>query len=166
MKLMDSIRHYLEGLETRERRMVLVGAAAIGLTILYLAILEPMMLYRQNLAREVSGQRELVSWLRGAADELGPQTGAGREAVPAGSLLATVDAEAKRSELGRSLKRISQDAGNSIRVRLEGSSFDSLLLWLEGLEQRYGIRPTDITVERTDAAGLVDATLTLEGPAA
>lgn len=166
MKLMDDIRHYLDGLEPRERHMLLTGVAAIALTLAYLVIIEPMQMYRQNLASQVAGMRETVSWMRGAAEQLGPQRGPQRETVAAGSLLATVDAAAKRSELGRSLKRITQDAGNSVRVRLEGASFDSLLLWLEGLEQRYGIRPSDVSVERTDATGQVNATLTLEGPSA
>lgn len=164
MKFMDDIRHYLDGLEPRERNMLLTGAAAIALTLVYLAIIEPMQLYHRNLASQVSGQRETVSWMRGVAERLGPQRGPQRETIAAGSLLATVDAAAKRSELGRSLQRITQDAGNSVRVRLEGASFDSLLLWLEGLDQRYGILPSDVSVERADAAGQVNATLTLEGP--
>ena len=166
MKYMDTIRHYLDGLESRERLMLIIGATAVGLTILYLAIIEPMMLYRDNLAQRVDSQRRTVSWRRGAAEAYGPQTGSQRETVAAGSLLATVDAAAKRSELGRSLQRITQDAGNSVRVRLESASFDSLLLWLEGLEERYGIRAADVSVERSEGAGKVDATLTLEGPSA
>lgn len=166
MKIMDSIRHYLDGLEARERLMVLIGAGAVALTILYLGIIEPMMLYRDNLAQRVENQRRTVSWMRGAAESYGLQTGSQRETVVPGSLLATVDAAAKRSELGRSLQRITQDAGNSVRVRLESASFDSLLLWLEGLEARYGIRPADVSVERSEGAGKVDATLTLEGPSA
>ncbi|MDX1454032.1 MAG: type II secretion system protein M [Gammaproteobacteria bacterium] len=163
-QLFASARDYIDSLQGRERILFFAGSTAVALTLAFLLVIEPMLLYQQRLHDSVERQRELVSWMRGAAEVLGTQQGTSREAIPPGGLLAVVDGAAKRSQLGNSLQRLSQDGDNTVRILLEDAPFDSLLLWLDGLQQRFGISVDSADIERAAGDGLVNATLTLSGP--
>lgn len=163
-QLLTAARDYIDSLQGRERILFFAGSTALLLTLVFLVVVEPMLLYQQRLHDSVDRQRELVSWMRGAAEVLGTQEGRSRESIPSGGLLAVVDSAAKRSQLGGSLQRLSQDGDNTVRILLENAPYDSLLLWLDGLQQRFGISLDSADIERAEGNGLVNATLTLSGP--
>lgn len=161
--MIEQLRQYLNGLEQRERYMLLTGASAVAITLLYLVLIEPLLLYRDELETRVARQRDTVAWMQGAVGQLAGQrsTAPANGKVDTGSLLTLVDTSARNAALGRVMQRVQQDGDAAVRVRFENASFDALLLWLGELQQRYGVSIDDITVERADETGRVDASITL-----
>jgi type II secretory pathway component PulM len=51
-----------------------------------------------------------------------------------------------------------------VRVQLEAAPFDSMISWLETLDRRFGLAIESITVDRTSAPGLVNASITFSQP--
>lgn len=163
MKWLDSARDRYQALETRERRFLVAAVVAIMVTILYLAVIEPLFEYRGRLESGIQNQREQVAWMRGAVEVLrqrGPVTQP-RARNSNGSLLALADSSARSAGLSQPLKRIQQDGNDAVRVRLESASFDQLILWLDQLERRHGVIASEMSVDRADREGLVNASLTL-----
>ncbi|MBW3566649.1 MAG: type II secretion system protein M [Proteobacteria bacterium] len=161
MNALNELRQRFETLDVRERRFLVAGAIVVLLSIVFLAIVQPLRSYHANLENRVAAEREQVAWMRGAVDvlqERGPRQPATDRS---GSLLATADASARDAGLAQALRRIQQDGEDAVRVRLESASFDSVIVWLENLEERYGIVPSEMTVERIDAPGMINASLTL-----
>lgn len=161
--MIEQLMQYWRELEQRERQMLLLGGITIGLTLVYLLAIEPLQQYHAALETSVERKRERVAWMQAAAQELAklqPASSASRN-IDTGSLLTLVDSSARSSLLANSLKRVQQDGDAAVRVRFEAAGFDDLLLWIGNLEQQYGVRVDDITLERADAPGRVDASITL-----
>ena len=62
----------------------------------------------------------------------------------------------------QALKRVEPEGSNSVRVWLEGAPFDVLIKWLGTLSTQHGVDADTVTLERIEAAGLVNARLMLE----
>lgn len=163
MAMLETLRNRLQAMEPRERMMLIVGIIAVVITVLYLAVIEPLANYRAQLESGVQARRELVSWMRGASSAIRAR---GPAAAPApasdGSLLAMADSSARAAGMSGALRRIQQDGSDAVRMRFEGASFDTMIGWLDGLEKRHGIAVREMTVDRAEGAGLVNASLTLE----
>lgn len=162
MKVLDEIRQRFEALETRERQFLAGGAIVLAVIVFFLAVIQPLVQYRERAAEDVAAERALVAWMRGAAEvlrERGPAASANVDT--SGSLLALADSSARAAGLANALNRIQQEGDESVRVRLESANFDSLIRWLGELQARYGVSASEMTVDRAGAPGLVDASITL-----
>ena len=158
----EQLLRYWSGLELRERYMAMLGGAVVALFLVYMIAVQPMIDYRHNLSSQLERKRATVAWMHGAAEQLSKQ--AGRTAiqnVDTGSLLTLVDTSARNAMLGNALKRVQQSGEAAVRVRFESASFDDLLLWLGNLQQQFGVNVSDITLERGEESGRVDASITL-----
>lgn len=161
MNALQEMRQRFDALEVRERRFLVAGALVVLLSIVFLAVVQPLRTYHANLESRVTAERELVAWMRSAANVLqqrGPQQ---QPAAQSGSLLTVTDSSARDIGLAQSLRRIQQEGDDAVRVRLESASFDTVVVWLENLQQRHGVVASEMTVERLDAPGLINASVTL-----
>ncbi len=161
----EQVIEYWQGLQPRERIALLVGGVALLFALFYFTLWLPLMDARMEMQREVQQQRELLHWMREAANEAKALRGStGRREAAKGlggqSLLSLVDQSAKQQGLGNGMKRVEPDGGE-VRVWFEGVAFDRLVGWLQKLIRENGIRVISVVVERDDAAGMVDARLRL-----
>jgi type II secretory pathway component PulM len=51
-----------------------------------------------------------------------------------------------------------------VRVQVEGAPFDAMVTWLDTLDRRYGLAIESITVDRTPAPGMVNASISFTAP--
>ena len=77
------------------------------------------------------------------------------------SLLALADASAREAGLGAALTRAEPVDGARVNVWLERANFDQLAGWLEVLACRYGVGVEELSIERVEGVGLVDARVAL-----
>jgi len=157
----ERARAWWATLADRERRVVAVGGAALGLIVLYLAVWEPLTGARHRrevdlqAARAMAVQLESLALLapRGASNV--PQAGAGQ------SLLAIIDSTRKTSAVTKPPSRLQPEGDTIVRIWLEDVPFDGLVRWLGELHARYGVRVDTADIERESGPGLVNARLTL-----
>ena len=150
---------WFENLSIRDRRALLVVAVfLLGVTV-YFAIWEPLHSGYQRSQKLVQERRELVSWMRGAAQEA-RALGASRSLAPASppgrSLLATIDATVAGARLRGAVKRIEPDGTTRVRVWLEQAEFDQVLRWMGELQSRHRVNVLDMRAEPEGAAGRVN----------
>ncbi len=165
MRGREQLTEYWDGLQPRERIMLLFGGVAVLLALLYFLLWQPVMNARMQMQQEVQQQRVLLQWMKDAASEaklLRGVSGQSGKAKGLGgqSLLSLVDESAKKQGLGGAMKRVEPD-GKQVRIWFEGAGFDQLIGWLEKISKENGVRVVSATVERADVAGLVDARLRL-----
>lgn len=159
------MKDWLETLESRERMMLAAGAVLLVLLLLYVLVWAPFSSGYRSLKENVSGQRDTVVWMQESAQkirQLKSRSGAASKGLGGRSLLAVTDSTARAGGLGAALKRVEPEGGNSVRVWLEGAPFDILVKWLGTLSMRHGVDADTVTLERSAAAGLVNARLTLQ----
>lgn len=161
------MRDWLESLEQRERLLVVGGAAALLLMFVYLAIFAPLYEKHEQLLLSVTAQRDTVQWMQQSGErarQLQRKAGGSSKSLDGSSLLSVSDRTARTAGLGSQLKRIEPEGKNSVRVWLEGASFDILIGWLTDLSKRHGVDINSISIDRTPVAGQVDARITLQAP--
>lgn len=158
------MREWWDALATRERLILGAGAALTALLLLWALLWQPLVSEVRRMETEVAAQRENLRWMQAAAAELQQLRGSGAPAagLAGRSLLGVADQSARSAGLGTGLKRIEPDGADAVRVRLEGVSFDTVVLWLDGLARQSGVTANSVTVERTEAPGLVNVRLTLQ----
>lgn len=162
------MKEWLAGLEPRERMLVYAAAAVVGVILVYAIFIQPLYSKYDQLVDSVDQQRETVQWMQQNAVTIRQLKGAGPAAgqgLAGRSLLSVADSEARSARLGPALKRVEPEGSDAVRVWLDGASFDELVGWLDVMSSRYGADVDTITLERAEAAGLVNARLTLRAVA-
>jgi len=151
-------------LQPRERRLVGGGGVLLALLALYTLVWEPYASEREALEQRVAAQRELLTWMEQAAQEVRALRGSAAPVADTSgqSLLALVDSTAKAQGLGKTVTRVQPEGTGSVRVWLEQAPFDRMLVWLDTLTGKYGIRVGGVVAERTDTPGLANARVVLE----
>ena len=162
------MKAWLESLAARERIMVIVGATALVLFLLYALIWSPVRSGYLDLQESVAVKRDTAVWMQESAQRLA-QLKRSRGPVARGlggqSLLALADKTARSDGLADALKRVEPEGSNNVKVWLEGASFDVVISWLGSLSNKYGINVDTVTLERvSEMAGRVNARLTLQAP--
>ena len=162
------MKDWFNGLGSRERLLLISGAAVLGVFLLYALIFSPMHTSYETLKTRVVAQRDTNSWMKQSAQllqQLKSSRGPAAQGLGGKSLLAMADSTARSNALGPFLKRVEPEGRKNVRVWLEGASFDQMVKWLGQLSSAYGIGIDSITMERSsDTAGRVNARLTLQAP--
>ncbi len=164
------MKEWWSGLQVSERRILIIGAVALGLILPYFGIWQPMKNDVAELEKQVQEQQAVKRWMQQSSAEVQQLRGAGNSnsvrPQDGRSLLAVVDQTAKRSGLGPGLKRLEPEGQASVKVWLEQVAFDQMVAWLTSLEQKNGLAVDTITIDRQDMDGRVNARMTLEAPGA
>jgi general secretion pathway protein M len=74
-----------------------------------------------------------------------------------------VDQTARTAGLGAALKQITPQGDDKLSARLDVVEFDKLLPWLGALEREYPMTLINLSVDRTETPGLVNARVILQG---
>lgn len=159
------IAAWWNGLAAQERRVLAVGGAVAALLLLWALLWHPLVQRRAELEREVERQREELAFVRTGATEIARRHATGVQAggQRAGkSLLALADATARSGGLGDALKRVEPAGAKTVKVAFESARFDALAGWIEALAGSYGVEATELSVDRADGIGIVNARVTLQ----
>lgn len=156
---MNSLLTWYRARSQREQRLLLLGVIVVPLILLIFGLVNLQIRVASAEARLIQRRQDLA-WLQVAVPQLVAENQrSGRSGGQNETLLVTADRVARETGI---LLIASEPAGNgTLRVRAERAPFDSLVLCLGQLAQRYGIRIDNASIDATDADGLVNATLVL-----
>jgi general secretion pathway protein M len=160
---MNKLRNWYAGLQEREQRTVAIGAIFLALTILIGGILMPLQSAVSRAVKETDTRREDLAWMRVNAPEVrafGDQVPADTGEAP----VALVDRVAREAGLASALRGTQPNPAGGVRVQLEAAPFDTMIAWLDTLDRRHGLSIESITVDRTPAPGMVNASVSFSQP--
>ncbi|OWL86155.1 type II secretion system protein GspM [Halopseudomonas aestusnigri] len=153
------------GLAPRERRILVLGAVALGLILAWVAVWEPLLQGRSALRSDVARLSAEAVWMEQVADDVRRRARLEQRApaLPGagGSVLTLIEVSANAAGLRSALTRV-QPEGEGARLIMDAVGFDALMGWLAELEQRQGLRVSELMIEGQHAAGQVSARLLLE----
>ncbi|MFV2055376.1 MAG: type II secretion system protein GspM [Thiohalomonadales bacterium] len=159
------MKDWYENLQQKEKRMLMFGGIALGLMLIYLLLWEPLAENYKSAKKNSEKYEKLVAWMEQHAAEvrvlratMAPSAGRGNQ-----SILGVVDKTAKQIKLSKNLKQVRPDGNNKARVRLEDAPFDTVIRWLELLQQQQGITLVSSSIQKQGTNGLVNARLVFEG---
>jgi len=163
---MNAVREWLDRLAPRERNLVYLAAALLGVAFLYLALVLPITTGARHRAARIEQKTSDLAWMRQMAPQVMAAASAGAAGAGSESLVVLVDRTGREAGLGGSIRDQSPEGERGLRLQLQGAPFDVLVAWLASLQQQYGVRVEVATISAAGAAGLVNASLTLTHGAA
>lgn len=154
------ISEWLRSLRERERRFVIIGAAAAAV-LLVLAIIVPLNHSVAQAHQRIERKRDDLAWMRSVQPQLAAAPVQASAPVTQESLVVVVDRAAREAGLGGALTSSEPNGQGGLRVRLEKAQFDILIGWLARLSEQNGIRVESATVDSAGAPGVVNAGIVL-----
>ncbi|QJD57629.1 type II secretion system protein M [Pseudomonas sp. gcc21] len=152
------------GLVPREQRIVLAGLVALVVLFLWLGVWEPLASNRAELRSEVSALSTDLAWMQQVSDQVrrrGAQQRGQPSAGAGGSVLTLIEVSANAAGIKQALGRV-QPEGSGARLSFEEVGFDSLVGWLNDLENRHGLQISQLAVDVSSSPGMVSARLMVE----
>jgi general secretion pathway protein M len=146
-------------LNQRERLALQVLGVFLGLLFFYFGIWRPIDSYRAEAEREYQSQAELYEWMQ-VNESLARQ----RQGIPeqnsvasvdSSSILATVDNTAQLHNI--MLQRYEPSQDNGVRIWLENTSFNDLIVWLNELHTEKGISIQELSIQKEANEGFVNS---------
>ncbi len=160
MNALDSLRNWYDTLQARERVMVVITAVVVAITLFYIALWEPV---RNGLQQELKKQQSLqtnLAWMQQAAQQVRSLRASGANAQNRdidSPVSLTLEKTAASSGIKSRIGKLESTGKDKARVRLDNVDFNQMMLWLNTLQNTYGISADSITIDATDKPGLVNA---------
>ena len=158
------IQQWWHNLAVREQRIVAISGTVLGLVLCYQLIISPIHRGLANMRTTVKQDQELSLWMKDTAAAIQQQQNGSISGSMIGSetLLTTTAQSVKNSPISSNLSSIEQNANNTLDVKFAQVSFDALTQWLVVIRQQYGIQTKQLSINRLNDQGLVQANLVLE----
>jgi len=154
------MKQWWQNLTQREQRLVMAGAALIGLTLLWQLVWKPLVGQQQFLQDELATAQQINTTLQ--QRHTTQQGSASAAPDTSGNLHSTVTSTLKQYQLdGRGVSSEEKDE-HTVRLKLEAKPFDQLVQFLSTMERQHAAHASSMTLTPTKDAGLVDAEITLE----
>ncbi|MBF0424390.1 MAG: type II secretion system protein M [Magnetococcales bacterium] len=148
----------------RERTMVIGGGAVMSCLLFFALVWLPVQERFQELSQTVESRSSSLRWMEQAAREvarLKSQTGIKTPLEKGESLLSLADRSVRSHGLAPVLRRVEPEGQDKVRLWFEQAAFQSLLVWLETLHDRYGVEVVNASIEKGRDPGLVNTQLVL-----
>lgn len=159
-----AFRHY-DNLAPREKTYLQVMVVSLVLAFLYFVVWLPSHQYKVDSHKGLDSARQTLVFVKEniavaksvAASNQVAQTGQ----IDPQTMVSKVSALGKKR--GIELKRFEPSGDNRIRIWIEDMPFNAMVQWLQELEKQHGLKVAELSLDRDDKAGLVNARL-LIGP--
>ena len=148
---MNQLLASLSRFNRREQTILLVGAIAILLYVLWVALLAPLQHKRDRLMEtNVATEQSLgkVKLLARQLENISQQSGHVGENI-------TGLINSSLSENGLSLSGLQPGAGGEVRVRIDKANSDAMMQWLYDLETKHHIAIHDLSITSSNDPGQV-----------
>lgn len=146
------------GLQPRERAIVVVGAVAAAIIVLWGFVLKPLGDMAAELRTSVELKQQLLADVA-RVEATAPGAVAANLQGTGQTLLVVVSNTAAAHGLGQ--PRTRQNGPSGIDVTLQGAPFDSLVAWLITLHDTYGVDVETASFNSAREPGLVNGQVLL-----
>ena len=157
------MREWINGLEARERMFLQWGGVITVGMMVYLLIVEPLGHGVTQNEKRIAGQRQQIEKLDKIIAEykaIGPVLN--RKDKNKASILSIIDQTSSRLGLKASMKRLTPDGKDKVRIRMEQAGFDKVMSWLAMLSKEHQINTEALSLRpNEDDQGVVSGNLTL-----
>lgn len=147
--------------EPRERLALSVLGVALGVTLVWMVLVQPLLAFHADARRDYLQQTRLLNWMEDNAPAIRQRQGQARpRPAAAGDWVAQLSRSATNG--GVILRGFNPEGDNAVRIQIEGQPFDNVMIWLQYLEQEQGIVVSMAEFSATSNPGLINLRATLK----
>lgn len=155
------ITSYWNNLNDRERLLaVIAGLLGLGY-LLYLLVFSPLDKALTNRKQDLLEKKETLTWLQ-TIDAPSSQQSKKQQVLSNAQLLAQIGDQLAKSSFKQSSYQLQQTSAGEIQLSFEKVPFNPFLTWFWNLSADYAITIKQLSVEKTETAGIVKLLLNVE----
>jgi general secretion pathway protein M len=158
---MEQIKVWYRALQPRERLLVVSAGAVVAVFLLIMVLFGPLAISLRTRQERVANKQQDLVWMRSVSNSVRMMAASQPSGMSGESLVVLINRTAQQAGITGALTNQAPQGENGIRIRLEGASFDAMVAWLGVLDQQYGIRVDNASMDRGDKIGVVNASLML-----
>jgi general secretion pathway protein M len=158
---MEQIKVWYRALQPRERLLVVSAGAVIAFLLVIALLFGPLASSLRTQQERVANKQQDLVWMRSVSNSVRTMAAAQTSGISGESLVVLINRTAQQAGITGALTNQAPQGDNGIRIRLEGASFDAMVAWLGVLDQQYGVRVDNASMDRGDKIGVVNASLML-----
>ncbi|HEX2530952.1 MAG TPA: type II secretion system protein GspM [Burkholderiaceae bacterium] len=155
----ESLLAFWADRNARERQMLALAAAFLGLLLIYSVFIGPALSGRAQLEKTLPALRQQAAEMRVLAKQAAELASAGTNA-PAPAPISKESIEASLTERGLKPRSVVLN-GNLVRVQLPNASFAAIVSWLDEMQKTVRLSVVEGNIEALEAVDTVNATLSL-----
>ena len=157
----EAARLWYNSLPHRDRMLVIATSVIVLIMLFYLIIWEPVHEGLNQQQQQYQSQKNIVLWMQEAAAEVQSLKRSGAKTVTSSNqpVSLIIEQSAKISGLKDNIGKLESSGKDGARTKLNGASFNQILIWLNTLEKRHGVTVSSASIERGDKIGTVNARL-------
>ena len=160
-ELLERLRSAWAGLAPAERRLVAIGAALLGVLLLYLMLWRPVQKDLARLRVSVPEERVQLQRMRTQAASIKPLRARLGSAPAAGMLLSVVDQSATARGLRGSISKLEADGSTGLQLVAEAVPFNTFIAWLAELQDSHALVVDNASIDAHTASGTVNVKMKL-----
>jgi general secretion pathway protein M len=158
---MEQLKAWYKALQPQERMLVMSAGVVVAIALLLLVVLAPLA-HTLNAGQDrVTAKQQDLVWMRSVANNVRMAAASRASGGNGEPLMVLINRTAQQAGIKSAVTNQAQQGDNSIRIRLEGASFDAMVAWLGLLEQQFGVQVDSASMDRGDKVGIVNASLNL-----
>jgi len=147
-----------QSLQDQQRLRWLAGF--LGLVLLWQGLVNPVLAYRDRAAGALAQAQSDLAWLHSNYGALSAALAQRQQAIPQGD--AALDSVAASAQAhGLTLNRFSPEGNGRLALSLDRAPYPALIAWLLELAEERGLQVLNLSIDRTDAPGMVRARIVL-----
>ncbi|HEB27691.1 MAG TPA: type II secretion system protein M [Porticoccus sp.] len=145
----------------RDQWAIKLLAAFFAVMVLFSSVLIPASDYKAEAEAHYRSSLDSLNWMQVNRIYFSESNALHAQRDPGQSLLGLANKTAKGYQL--SFKRYQPVGDSGLSLWLDDVPFNKVILWLERLDKKHGIRVKEIAVDRQQKKGLVSVRLVLQG---
>lgn len=156
---LEQLKTRWQSLASREKNVLLGGALATAILLLYALIWSPLNSKLDSLRLQIQGEKKTAAWIQAANKQILALENKQSQA-PAKSLslrINTIQEELRQASIGKNLTQLAQSNANEIHCVFDRVDFDTLIGWLMDFSQQHDLTIKQASVRRLNNIGLVQA---------
>ena len=156
---MREIREYWLSLTLRERVLLGIGVGvALGMAI-FIGLIEPLNTALEQTRTTLQRHQDLYEWIQPQVKEIQALMTPDRQDVVV--RLSSIEESARENQLHQYLIRLAVLDQDEIEIIFNNAPYQSIMRWLEHLEQEFGSIIRSVILSATPTPGRIDTHLTL-----
>jgi general secretion pathway protein M len=158
MRFNQAISDFWNARNERERKQLLLMVSVILLALVYMLLIEPAYVGREQLGKSLPTLRQQATELQALATQA---TTLSRETPPPPPPMTKETIEASMTRAGLPPQTVAIAGTDLAKVQLSGVSFASMVAWLDEMKKAARISVTEASITAQAQSDTVNATLTL-----
>jgi general secretion pathway protein M len=152
--IVEPASQWWQGITNREKSLVITLSCLLVIATLYWGIVAPLQTQHANAVQRLTSEKQLYSWVEDKANQITQlRAERGQVRVSNQPLNQVVSSSVKRYSI--ELQRV-QPRDEALQVVVAPVAFNTLVQWLEFLQQQYGVNVEFMDINQTDVEGVVE----------